>query len=95
MNYKISVIDDNASDTEYVAALAARWAESAGHSLRIFTFSSAEAFFFQCEDEQDFDILLLDIEMGQMNGVDLAKKVRQENDAVQIVFITGFPDFIA
>ena len=95
MNYKISVIDDNASDTEYVAALVARWAESAGHSLRIFTFSSAEAFFFQYEEEQDFDILLLDIEMGQMNGVDLAKKVRQEDDAVQIVFITGFPDFIA
>ena len=95
MNYKIAVIDDNSADTEYVAALAARWAESAGHSLRILTFPSAEAFFFQYEEEQDFDILLLDIEMGEMNGVDLAKKVRRENEAVQIVFITGYPDFIA
>ncbi|MDE7285047.1 MAG: response regulator, partial [Lachnospiraceae bacterium] len=95
MNYKISVIDDNSADTEYVAALAGRWAESEGHSLRIFTFPSAEAFLFQYEEEQDFDILLLDIEMEEMTGVELAKKVRQGNDAVQIVFITGYPDFIA
>jgi DNA-binding LytR/AlgR family response regulator len=33
--------------------------------------------------------------MGAINGVELAKKVRAENDAVQMVFITGFPDFIA
>ena len=95
MNYKIAIIDDNSTDTEYAAALVERWAESAGHSLRIFTFPSAEAFLFQYEDEQGFDILLLDIEMKEMNGVDLAKKVRQGNDAVQIIFITGYPDFVA
>ena len=95
MNYKIAVIDDNSSDTEYVAALVGRWAESEGHSLKISTFPSAEAFLFQYEEERDFDILLLDIEMKEMNGVELARKVRQGNDAVQIVFITGYPDFIA
>lgn len=95
MNYKISVIDDNYADTEYAASLVTRWAEAAGHSLKIFTFPSAEAFLFQYEEEQDFDILLLDIEMKEMNGVDLAKRVRQGNDGLQIVFITGYPDFIA
>lgn len=95
MYYKISVIDDSSSDTEYVAGLAARWAESAGHEAHIRVFPSAEAFLFQYEEERDFDILLLDIEMGAMNGVDLAKKIRMQNDAVQIVFITGYPDFIA
>ena len=33
--------------------------------------------------------------MGAINGVELAKTVRSENDAVQMIFITGFPDFIA
>ncbi len=95
MNYKISVIDDSRADAEYVAGLAARWAQSAGHTLGISLFPSAEAFLFQYEDEQNFDILLLDIEMGELSGVDLAKRVRRGNDAVQIVFITGYPDFIA
>lgn len=95
MYYKISVIDDNPADTEYVAALVTRWAESAGHAACISRFPSAEAFLFQYEEEQDFDILLLDIEMGEMNGIALAKKLRLQNDGVQIVFITGYPDFMA
>lgn len=95
MHYNISVIDDNTADTEYISALVAHWADAAGHIAHILTFPSAEAFLFQYEEEKEFDILLLDIEMGEMNGVDLAKRIRLENDAVQIVFITGYPDFIA
>lgn len=95
MNYKVAVIDDNPADTEYVTALVTRWAEAAGHALGVSAFPSAEAFLFQCGDGQDFDILLLDIEMREMNGVALAKKIRQGNEAVQIVFITGYPDFLA
>ena len=40
-------------------------------------------------------ILLLDIEMGGMDGVTMARKVRQADDAVQIIFITGYSDYIA
>ena len=42
-------------------------------------------------------MLLLDIEMGAMNGVELAKELRQvqKDTMLQLVFITGFPDFIA
>lgn len=95
MRYKVAIVDDSSADTEYVSALVARWAESAGHTAGISAFPSAEAFLFQYEEEQDFDVLLLDIEMGELNGVDLAKRVRRGNDSVQIVFITGYPDFIA
>lgn len=95
MRYNISVIDDNAADTEYISALVTRWVKESGHTAHILAFPSAEAFLFQYEEEKAFDILLLDIEMGEMNGVDLAKKIRLQNDAVQIVFITGYPDFIA
>lgn len=30
-----------------------------------------------------------------MNGVELAKRIRKENDVVQIIFITGYTDYIA
>ena len=32
--------------------------------------------------------------MGRMDGVLLAKRLRQENDTVQIIFITGYSDYI-
>ena len=92
---RIAVIDDQPADRDYIAALVSRWAKDRDTAVTAVPFPSAEAFLFDYSEDRDFDILLLDIEMGAINGVELAKKVRAENDAVQMVFITGFPDFIA
>ena len=59
------------------------------------TFTSAENFLFHYAEETDYDILLLDIEMGAMDGVTMAKQLRKNNDTVQIVFITGYSDYIS
>lgn len=95
MDYKIAVCDDSQADRDYVSSLARRWASERGDTARIELFSSAESFLFQYAEESDFDILLLDIEMGGMDGVTMAKKLRRDNDTVQIIFITGYSDYIA
>ncbi|MBQ3003797.1 MAG: response regulator transcription factor, partial [Clostridia bacterium] len=56
--------------------------------------SSGVAFLFAYRENRDVDILFLDIEMGQMNGIELAREIRADNETVQIVFITGYPDYI-
>lgn len=33
--------------------------------------------------------------MGAMDGASLAKKIRQKNETVQILFVTGFADYIS
>lgn len=95
MNYKIAVCEDVAADQRYIVDLTLRWAADTGHSVQADTFFSAESFLFHYAGHKDYDILLLDIEMGGMDGVSLAKRLRKDNETVQIVFITGFPDFIA
>jgi len=95
MPYKIAICDDNPTDTEYVSSIVNTWALAQNHLVKIQTFPSAEAFLFQYAEEKDYDILLLDIEMGEMNGVELAKQIRKSKNPVQIIFITGFPDFMA
>ena len=50
---------------------------------------------FEYDENKRYDILLLDIEMGRMDGVTMARHARAENKAVQIVFITGYSDYIA
>lgn len=95
MKYKIAVCDDSASDRSYVLGMVERWAVSTDNTAVINTFSSAEEFLFHYADESDYDILLLDIEMGKMDGVTLAKTLRNDNDTVQIVFITGYSDYIS
>jgi len=95
MPYHIAVCDDQQADRAYMMQLTRQWAEAAGHSVSIEEFPSAESFLFQYEGERDFDILLLDIEMPGMDGVTLARQVRRGNEHVQIVFITGYSDYIA
>lgn len=95
MKYRFAVCDDRPEDARLVARLAAQWGLRTASEVELETFPSAEAFLFRYQEQKDFDILLLDIEMPGMDGVELAKAVRRDNDAVQIVFITGYSDYIA
>lgn len=95
MNYKIAICDDSAADSEYIKKSVSSWAEERKITPIVDAFPSAEAFLFHYADEKDYDILLLDIEMGKINGVELAKQIRTGNGTIQIVFVTGYPDFIA
>ena len=95
MNYKIAICDDSGADRQYVLNMVRAWASSAGHTVHIDDFPSAESFLFRYAEESDYDILLLDIEMGAMDGVTMAKELRKSNDTVQIIFITGYSDYIS
>ena len=95
MTCKLAICDDNEEYAQFINGLVAQWAEQTGVQARTARFPSAEAFLFRYEEERDFDILLLDVEMGGMDGVELAKRVRRQDDGVQIVFISGYADYIA
>lgn len=95
MKYKIAICDDCQADRQYVLNMVHTWAAGAGHVICADVFPSAEAFLFRYTEESDYDILLLDIEMGAMDGVAMAKQVRKSNDTIQIVFITGYSDYIS
>ena len=95
MSYRVAIVDDITTDAEFVQCILNSWADLRQANIQAEVFPSAEAFLFRYAEDKDWDILLLDIEMGAMDGVTMAKRVRQDNEAVQIVFITGYSDYIA
>ena len=95
MVYRMADCDDSAVDVEYVCALVESWAAERGVRVLIEKFSSAESFLFRYAEEKRFDMVLLDIEMDGMDGVTLARNIRREDETVQIIFITGYSDYIA
>ena len=95
MKPNIAICDDEQNQIQYIKDIVSAWAETSGHFPAFAEFPSAEAFLFDYAENRNYDILLLDIEMAKMNGIDLAKKVREGNNRVQIVFITGYPDFMS
>ena len=95
MAYRVAIVDDSETDAQFVRDLLIDWSENRQLGIQSQIFSSAESFLFRYAEDKDWDILLLDIEMGAMDGVTMAKRVRRDNEAVQIVFVTGYSDYIA
>ena len=95
MAYRVAIVDDSVTDARFVEGILKDWAGEKQTAIQAEIFSSAESFLFRYAEDKEWDILLLDIEMGAMDGVTMAKKVRAHNEAVQIVFITGYSDYIA
>ena len=94
MKYKIAVCDDEQNQIEYITSIVTWWSAHEGHSCEIRTFASAEAFLFEYEEDKAYDILLLDVEMKNMNGIELAKRIRKDNNRAEIIFITSHFEFV-
>ena len=92
MNFTIAVCDDNQEDGSYIASAINEWAKEENHSVHIDVFPSGESLLFQYEDTK-YQILLLDIEMGGMSGLEVARRVRGEEGRAEIIFITSHFEF--
>lgn len=93
--YRIGICDDAPADRELIGTLVLEWMRQAGICGKPVFYSSAENFLFQGDEACTIDILLLDIEMGAIDGISLAKRIRLKNDTMQIIFISGYSDYIA
>lgn len=94
MNYRIAICDDELDDIRRLTEMADTWACNSGHSVTVQTFESAEAFLFDCGGDNLFDILLLDVEMHTVSGIDLAKRIRRTERRAEIIFVTSHYEFI-
>ena len=95
MKYKIAICDDEAEQRQYLLDIVMAWARKKCHLVEVKQYRKAEDFLFDYEEEKDFDILLLDIEMSEVTGIELAKVVRKDSLAVQIIFVTGFYEYFS
>lgn len=91
--FRIAICEDEKAQREYLSKLLETWQETSGEKTLVDAYSSAEQFLFEAEEKQAYDLLLLDIQMGRMNGVELARSVREKDTKVNIVFLTGIKDY--
>ena len=94
MKVKIAICDDEQNQIESITSIVTSWSTRQGHSCEIHTFASAEAFLFEYAEDKAYDILLLDVEMKHMNGIELAKCIRKDNNRAEIIFITSHFEFV-
>ena len=91
--FRIAICEDEKVILDFETSLVKEWAAGAGCALEVDTYVSAEQFIFESEDKAPYDLLIFDIQMKNMNGMELAKKLRGRGCDAVIIFITGIPDY--
>ena len=91
---KIAVIEDEKSHRDLLISYLESWGRKSGRGLAIRSFDNAGSFLFAYEEEKDFDLLFLDIQMDGMDGMELARRIRERDRDTVIVFTTGISDYL-
>ena len=86
MKFNIAICDDEISVAFSLKNQVEQFFIESEHTAEVFTFSSAEAFLFDYEENSAYDILLLDVEMKNMDGIQLGFNG-------EIIFITSHFEF--
>ena len=88
----IAILDDSKEDLRQVKSVISSYYESQNTSADIHLYSSAEAFFTKYIPGF-YDLIIMDIYMGSMTGMDAARKLREARDTTALIFISSSDSF--
>lgn len=89
----IGICDDEAPMRKSLRASLEQTLQLTGADYRIFEYDSGEVL-MRDQEARWLDILFLDIEMKDLNGMDTAKALRRQNTHTLLIFVTAYPDFV-
>lgn len=94
MKWKIAVCDDDRTDVEKIGTALTEYLKNAGELYSCQTFLSGRALEYEVEDGQDFDLLFLDIELGQEDGFALAERLQSRLPAALLCFVSSHEKYV-
>lgn len=88
---RIAICDDDENDLEIINDYIINLLHSLSMEFNIHKFKNG---FKLLETAISFDLLLLDIEMDEINGIDVARNIREFNRDIKIVFISNSQSYL-
>ncbi|WP_440895211.1 LytR/AlgR family response regulator transcription factor [Amphibacillus sp. Q70] len=95
MKWLVALLDDEIVQIDLLKKRFKEYEQDHNVSFQFLTFESAEAFLFYFAEDKAIDLLVLDIEMDGMNGMELAQLLRKQKHDIKLLFVTGYTDYIA
>jgi len=88
---RIAICDDDSMFVSQTKDLLEQWPGRPG-DLRIHTFTSGDTL-VQAHARLSFDVILLDMVMPLLDGMETAREIRLTDPIVKIIFLTSSPEF--
>lgn len=87
--FNISICDDNKHDIEKIKASLNSFSKKNHIEFTVREFSNPKMLLYEVEDGKIPDIFILDVEMPELNGFELADKIREHTETAIIIFLTS------
>ena len=85
--FKIAIVEDDEITRLQLCDFVNQYGKEQNQEIEVFTFGDGSEIL--AEYQPIYDIILLDIEMPQVNGMDAAEQIRKCDEDVVLVFITN------
>ena len=89
--FNIDIVEDDEGSVRALGSMLARYGKEAGVQFTVRTF--ADGFAFICDYDGSADVVFMDIEMPNLNGLDAARKLRRVDGSAVLVFITNLAQY--
>lgn len=89
--YNVAVVDDRPEERDILQEYLRRFAAERKRTLQITAFADGESFL--AAFDHNFDIVLLDIEMEGIDGMETARRLRERDEKVCLLFVTYLANF--
>lgn len=92
---RVGICDDSAEARVALRAALERALDRRKGEGAFFEFSSGEGLLRWLEKHAgELDMVFLDIEMGELSGMETARRLRAADEGLQLVFVTGYTDYV-
>lgn len=85
--YRIAICDDDKRDIEILKRLILKTKVVDTNLFQLYAFESGEQLFFH--QQMDFDVIFMDMQMGEMDGYETAMNLRKVDSNFLLVFWSG------
>lgn len=89
--YHIAIVDDEKIFTDQLEEYIKQYQSENPVEFQVSVFHSSTEFI--AGFQRDYDLILLDVEMPQLNGMELAHKIRETDEQVVLMFITNMAQY--
>lgn len=92
----VVICEDERHFQDAIRHIVDSWKASTGHQdVTCQCFGSSEDLLLNLEEGLSAELLFLDIQIpGELNGMELAKRIRQRDEHATIVFVTNYADYV-
>lgn len=88
---KIAICDDEAEYTSYFKQILEHELEGMGVCAKVDAYTNSQSLL---ENEEEYDMIFLDIEMPDKNGLQIAKELGDKREWVKVIFMTNYAEYL-